>query len=65
MLKGFKTIIIAVAVILLGILETVDVTNILGLIPDQYDPIVVSAVGTLMLFLRLVTNTPVGKKDVE
>jgi len=61
-MKGFKTIIIGAAVALLGVLETVDVTNILGLIPDQYDPLVVSAVGTLMIILRLITNTPAGKK---
>lgn len=63
MLKGLKTIIIGASVALLGVLETFDVTNILGLIPDQYDPLVVSAVGTLMVLLRLITNTPAGKRD--
>lgn len=62
-MKGFKTIAIGAAFTLLGALETFNVTNILGLIPDQYDPLVVSAVGTLMVLLRLITNTPAGKRD--
>lgn len=65
MLKGLKTIIIGAAVALLGALETFDVTNILGMVPDKYDSLVVSAVGILMIVLRLITNTPAGKKDAE
>lgn len=60
-MKGFKTLIAGGLVALLGVLETLDVTNILGLIPDQYDPLVVSGVGFLMIVLRLVTKGPVGK----
>lgn len=62
MVKGYKTVIVGALVALLGFLETFDVTNILGLIPDQYDPLVVSAVGFAMVLLRLITTTPVGKK---
>jgi hypothetical protein len=61
-LKGYKTIITGAAVAVLGFLETFDITNILGLIPDQYDPLAVSFVGFLMVVLRLVTNTPAAKK---
>lgn len=61
-MKGFKTLIIGGAIAILGVLETFDVTNILGYIPDQYDPLVVSGVGFLMVVLRFLTNSPVGKK---
>lgn len=62
MVKGYKTVIVGALVALLGFLETFDVTNILGLIPDQYDPLVVSGLGFLMVLLRLITTSPVGKK---
>lgn len=61
-MKGFKTLIVGAAVAVLGVLETFDVTNILDFIPDQYDPLVVSGVGFLMIVLRLVTKGPVGGK---
>lgn len=62
-MKGYKTIIAGALVTVLGFLETFDVTNILDLVPDQYDPLVVSGVGFLMVLLRLVTKTPVGKAE--
>ena len=61
-MKGFKTLIAATAVTLLGFLETCDVTHILDLIPDQYDPLVISGVGLLMAYLRFITKGPVGVK---
>lgn len=61
MLKGYKTIIVGALATILGFLETFDVTNILDLVPDQYDPLVVSGLGFVMVLLRLVTKTPVGK----
>jgi hypothetical protein len=60
-MKGFKTLTVGALVAILGFLETFDVTNILDLIPDAYDPLVVSGVGFLMIVLRLVTKGPVGK----
>ncbi len=63
MLKGYKTIIIGALATVLGFLETFDVTNILDLVPDQYDPLVVSGLGFVMVLLRFVTKTPVGKAE--
>lgn len=63
MLKGYKTIIIGALATVLGFLETFDVTNILDLVPDQYDPLVVSGLGFVMVLLRLVTKTSVGKSE--
>lgn len=61
-MKGFKTIFAGLAVTVLGFLETFNVTDVLGFIPDQYDPLVISGAGFLMVVLRLVTNSPVGQK---
>jgi hypothetical protein len=61
-MKGFRTIIVGVAASLLGVLETFDVTNILSLIPDPYDPLVISGVGFLMVLLRFITTGPVAQK---
>ena len=63
MLKGYKTIIIGALATVLGFLETFDVTNILDLVPDKYDPLVVSGLGFVMVLLRLVTKTSVGKSE--
>lgn len=62
-MRGYKTVIIGALVTVLGFLETFDVTNLLDLVPDQYDPLVVSGVGFLMVLLRLVTKTSVGKSE--
>ena len=59
-MNGFKTIIVAVATIAIGLLEQYDVTKI---IPDTYDELALSVVGVIMVALRLVTKTPVGKAD--
>lgn len=63
MLKGYKTIIIGALATVLGFLETFDVTHILDFVPDQYDPLMVSGIGFVMVLLRLVTKTPVGKAE--
>lgn len=62
-MRGYKTVIIGALVTVLGFLETFDVTNLLDLVPDQYDPLVVSGIGFLMVLLRLVTKTSVGKSE--
>lgn len=62
-MRGYKTVIIGALVALLGFLETFNVTGILDMVPDKYDPLVVSAVGLAMVVLRLVTKTPVGKAE--
>lgn len=61
-MKGFKTLIAGLTVAVLGVLETLDLTQFSDMIPDPYDGLVFSAVGTLMIALRLITNTPVAKK---
>ena len=60
-MNGFKTITAGAIVALLGFLEGFNITDFAAIIPDQYEPLVVSGVGFLMIVLRLVTKTPVGK----
>lgn len=62
-MKGLRTVLFGGAVALLGLLEKFDVTQLADLIPDTYEPLVFSAVGLIVIVLRLITNTPVGKKD--
>lgn len=57
-----KTILSGLAVAILGLLEGFDITNFAALIPDQFEPLVVSAVGLLMIGLRLLTTKPVSEK---
>lgn len=64
-MKGFKTIIAGATVALLGMLETFKITDFAAFIPDQYEPLVVSGVGFLMVILRFLTTTPALKKDAE
>jgi hypothetical protein len=61
-MKGYKTILAGAAVTLLGLLEGLD---IVAIIPDKYDELALAIVGALMVALRLITDTPVGKKDAE
>lgn len=58
-MKGLRTLLVGVAAIALGVLEHLKVAD---LVPDKYDDLALSAVGLLMIGLRLITSTPVGKK---
>jgi hypothetical protein len=61
-MKGFKTLLFGGLVAVLGLLEGLNVTDFAALIPDQYEPLVLSGIGFAVVLLRLVTNTPVTKK---
>ncbi len=59
-MTGYKTIITAIAVALLGFLEQFDVT---ALVPENYDGLALAGVGFLMAALRWVTKTPLFKDE--
>jgi hypothetical protein len=61
-LKGFKTVAFGAAVAILGVLETLNITDFAQFIPDQYEPLLVSVIGTLVVVLRFFTNSPALKK---
>lgn len=59
-MKGFKTIFAGLATFAIGMLEQYDVTDI---VPEKFDDLALAGVGVLMVLLRMVTTTPVGKSD--
>lgn len=60
MMKGYRTIILAVLVAVVGALQGLDWVK---LIPDHPQTVgyIVSALGIAFGTLRYVTNTPIGK----
>jgi len=62
MLKGYRTIIFGVAVLLAGLGEMVDVINVVS--PEFAGlALFLSGIGTLVL--RYLTDTPVGTKPTD
>ncbi len=59
MLKGWKTILFNIASAVFGVLELSDLTDI---VPPEYQGIVVTLVSVVNIFLRMNTNTPIGRK---
>lgn len=57
-----KTVLFGIALSLLGFLETLDVTQFAAIIPDNLEPLTYSAVGLVVIVLRLVTSKPVSDK---
>ena len=57
-MKGWKTVLLSIAVAAIGALETFNWADI---IPDSYEKPVIMILGALFLYLRTITNTPVGK----
>ena len=56
-LKGWKTTVFNIAVILAGLAEYVDLIN---MIAPEYTPLVLLVVGVANLVLRYLTDTPIG-----
>lgn len=50
------------ATAILGLLEAFDITKFAQYIPDQYEPLIVSVIGTIVVLLRYKTTTSVDKK---
>jgi len=57
-MKGWKTILFAVIVSVIGTLEAFDWASI---IPDKIEAFVLPIVGLIFMYLRSITTTPVGK----
>jgi hypothetical protein len=58
-MSGWKTVVASVAVTLLGILESTQVTSLVAAHPGA----VTTVVGVLMLVLRFVTTSPIFKSE--
>lgn len=57
-----KTVWTGNAAILLGILESTNLTNFTDMIPEPYRPLAISVLGTIMVALRLMTTKAVKDK---
>lgn len=60
-MKGWRTIVFNTLTLILPIMEMSEWKDI---IPNEYLPHYMAAVAIINLALRLVTTTPVGKKNV-
>jgi hypothetical protein len=60
MLKGWKTLAFNIASAVFGVLESTDFTNV---VPADYQGFVITAISVINIFLRMNTNTPIGRKD--
>lgn len=58
MFKGFRTLVVAFLAAILPVLETLDLTNLLG---QEGMAIYAAAIALLMAIMRVFSNTPVGK----
>lgn len=59
-MKGYKTALISLAVIILGAIEAFDWAQI---VPPNLQEWIVPAIGAVFLYLRTITNTALGKSE--
>lgn len=57
--KGWRTVLLSMALAVVGVLQTADWATIVG--PEQVGPTML-AVAIVVAVLRAVTDTPVGRK---
>jgi anti-sigma-K factor RskA len=60
--KGWRTVLLSIALAVVGVLQTADWTMIVG--PKQVGPVML-AIGILVAVLRVVTDTPVGRMSTD
>lgn len=58
-LKGWRTIILGALIAGLGSIQATDLATV---VPEHYVGLVLGAVGVLIMWMRTITNTPVGTK---
>lgn len=57
-MKGYKTILVAIAIAIFGVLEQ---SGFIGLVPAGFEGAALSVVAVIMAYLRTITTTPIGK----
>lgn len=60
MMKGWRTLIFGAAVAIIGVMEAFDWTTV---IPEQYQGWALGIIGVVIIWLRKVTNTAIGKSE--
>ncbi len=59
-LKGWKTMLVSLLIAVIGVLQATDWATIVR--PDEVGPVMLG-VGILVAVLRVVTTTPIGRKE--
>ena len=59
-MKGYKTIIFGAILAALGSAQAADWTTI---VPEQWTGVVMAVIGGLVMLLRKMTTTPLGKSE--
>ena len=62
MLKGYRTLIFAIALSFFGVLEYIDWVSLL---PEEYKTIGLIIIPMVFAVLRTITTTPIGQKEEE
>ena len=60
-MAGWKTVLFAFAVLILGVLQSTGFNDFLSTAGLQGNGILTSAIGFIVLILRWFTSTPIGK----
>jgi hypothetical protein len=60
MLKGWKTLGLSIAVVVIGAL---DAFNWVEVIPDNVEPFIIPLLGLIFGYLRTITNTALGQSQ--
>ncbi len=63
MLKGNRTRLFGLLVLLMGVLEQLTPDTISQVVPPEYQGSVVAGIGILVIILRQITSTPPGKSN--
>lgn len=58
-LKGWRTLILGAVIAGLGSIQAADLATI---VPPEYSGLVLAVIGAAVMWLRIITNTPVGVK---
>ena len=59
-LKGWKTILVAIAIAVVGVLQSADWATV---VPERWVGPTMLGIGLLVALLRTLTDTPVGKSS--
>jgi len=62
-MKGIRTILLGIAVLIVGALQAVEVVDWVELVGEQTAGTVVSGLGLAMIVLRYFTTTPILKGE--
>lgn len=63
MLKGNRTRVFGILVILLGVFEGIDPAIVATIVPPEYQWLITPVIGAAIIILRELTTTPAGQRE--